>query len=419
MVFFSIHCLGQAPTPVTFFVFPYWVTFIHNVCLFCLFIIIIGRSLLCQYFFPSAVQSVRVSLKKKSTAICYWSVWPPRWFHLLNHPVKVYSYWKQCLWSFTQLIQSACRRLGISISSSSAAGSFGGQGAVCASEHKRCLTLALSLCFSLACCLQTSAPAARVQNSGWTQNTFPFPSLGSVCATARDLAVRPRHFHRDGQAPLFQLLCEFYCNFKGAVCEIPLWPQCKGGVRSQNNSLTGGWGRITDRHCCLHRQLCVPLVEPALVLVPCVYISSHEVARLERRDDGYRAGAQGGREEGCSFVQAGARNFGPPFSGCEMREWGPTEEGADSPAGRVTPFGSRKTRNEWEYSQLDCDLSYSTLISPEKKRTESYISRIYGIYQIFPPQALVSLHNSTKKTILHQKLITIRYCSFLIGCYYL
>lgn len=96
----------------------------------------------------------------------------------------------------------------MSVSSSSAAGAFGGQGAVCVSVHEGCLTLALSLGFSLACCLQTSGPTACVLNSGWILDAFPFrllrrSSLESVCATAVDLTVRPRHFHRAGKAFLF------------------------------------------------------------------------------------------------------------------------------------------------------------------------------------------------------------------------
>lgn len=128
-----------------------------------------------------------------------------------NHPVtpaKVYSYWKQCLWSFTELIQSARRRPGISISSSPAAGSFGGQGEVCTSIHEGHLTLARSLGFSLDCCLQISGPSACVKNSGWILDTFPFwlphsLSLLSACATVVNLTVRPRHFHGVGKAFLF------------------------------------------------------------------------------------------------------------------------------------------------------------------------------------------------------------------------
>lgn len=208
MAFFSIHCLSQAPTQVT--VLFSLLSHIYSQCVFvCLFFFIIGCLLLCQCFFflGSSICSCsfkidgHLSLVRAATQMV-----PPA-----NHPVppaKVYSYWKQCLWSFTELIQSACRGLGISVSSSSAAGPFGGQGAVCASVHKGCLTLALSLGFSLACCLQTSGPTACVQNSGWILDTFPFwrlhsPSLESVCATTVDLAVRPRHFHGDGKAFLF------------------------------------------------------------------------------------------------------------------------------------------------------------------------------------------------------------------------
>ena len=82
MAFFSIHCLSQASTQVTVFVFPYWVTFIHNVCLFVSFSLWFDVFCCVNIFFSSAVQSVRVP--SKSAAICHWSVWPHRWSHLLT-----------------------------------------------------------------------------------------------------------------------------------------------------------------------------------------------------------------------------------------------------------------------------------------------------------------------------------------------
>ena len=166
-------------------------------------------SFVVSIFFPA--QFSLFMCHQKTTAICHWSVRPHRWSHLLNilcHQQRYTVIGNTVCESFTELIQSACRGLGISISSSSAAGSFGGQEAVCASIHEGCLTLALSLGFSLACCLQTSGPDACVHHSGWILHTFPFwllrsPSLESFYTTALDLALRPRDFHGAGEAFLF------------------------------------------------------------------------------------------------------------------------------------------------------------------------------------------------------------------------
>lgn len=86
-----------------------------------------------------------------------------------HHPVPpatVYSDWKRCLRRFRELIRSARRRPGISVSTASAAGPFAGQGEVCASAQEGRLTLAPPLGFSLARRLRTSGPTGRVQNSG-------------------------------------------------------------------------------------------------------------------------------------------------------------------------------------------------------------------------------------------------------------
>lgn len=185
--------------------FSFWVTFIHNVCLFVSFPFVIW-CLLCQYFFPpSGIQSVRVLSKTDGHLLLVHvatQMVPPA--SHTEPPAKVYIYWKRCL-LFTELIQSARRGLGISVSNSSADGSFGGQ--VCSSVHKRCLTLALSPGSSLACCLPSSGPAACVQNSGGILDTFPLwlpcRLLKSVCATVVDLTVRPRPFHGAAKAFLF------------------------------------------------------------------------------------------------------------------------------------------------------------------------------------------------------------------------
>lgn len=137
--------------------------------------------------------------------------------------------------------------------------------------------------------------------------------------------------------------------------EILLRPQCDGGGRRANtaghntgrlcHSLAGGRGRFANGHRCLSSQHGVPLQEPASVAVTRVRIPRLKVARLERRDDGHGSGVQRRWKEGCSLIQAGAGDLGPSLSGCEVRERGPAEEGADSSTGRITPSGRGKNRN--------------------------------------------------------------------------
>lgn len=75
--------------------FSFWVTFIHNVCLFVSFPFVIW-CLLCQYFFPpSGIQSVRVLSKTDGHLLLVHvatQMVPPA--SHTEPPAKVYIYWK-------------------------------------------------------------------------------------------------------------------------------------------------------------------------------------------------------------------------------------------------------------------------------------------------------------------------------------
>lgn len=88
-----------------------------------------------------------------------------------------------------------------------------------------------------------------------------------------------------------------------------------------------------------------------------------KVARLQRGDDGNGTGAQRGRREAASLIQASARHLGPSLSAGKVR--GPAEEGADlSPAG-ITPWGGE--RMKWQ-SLPRGDLDTASDVSHKSER---------------------------------------------------
>lgn len=112
--------------------------------------------------------------------------------------------------------------------------------------------------------------------------------------------------------------------------EILLQPQERSGGGGGANAAghdTGrqhdafrGRGRIANGKAHLSSQHGVPLEEPRLVPVTRDRVAGLKVTRLERRDDGHRSGAEGGWQEGRTFIEAGAGNLSPSFPGCEVRE---------------------------------------------------------------------------------------------------
>lgn len=298
------------------------------------------------FFFFLAVQSVQFPSKIDLHlfffvfVFCFWSMWSHRWAHLLtilSHQQRCTVIWKRCLCSFTELIQSACRR----VSSSSAAGSFG-QEAVCASIRGGCLTLALSLDFSLACRLQTSAPTACVWDSGWISDTVS-PRL-SLWDAVRDHALRSVRFLGAGEA----FLLGYLCGFSGA--EVLL--RSHWGIGGRRGASASGrrhrlrlGGKTANGKPQLPSQSRGPLDEPCLVPVTHLLPPFVWVARLEGWDDGHRARAQGRRKETRVLIQASAGDLGPSFPGSKVRQGGPAEEHAHPSTGGVAPECTRGNTN--------------------------------------------------------------------------
>lgn len=120
---------------------------------------------------------------------------------------------------------------------------------------------------------------------------------------------------------------------------------------------------MANGHRCLRGQHGVPLEEASVGLLAGVRASRLNVARLERGDDGHGSGAQGGRQQRCPLVQAGAGHLGPPLSGRQVTERGPAEECAHSFVGGIIPERQkRENRNDrlrtrGSGTSLYCDLS--------------------------------------------------------------